>query len=165
MRIDAVDQAGAVGACDEIALCVPGQRADVRLVALEEQFGCCAGLGGIDAVDRSGIAGGDVEASGGIEGQIPDVVRLRALRRGGGLAVAGRGAVRFGRVKDDRRIRFIQLSRRVGVELVDFAAWHCCCVQRAIGPESQSLNAEVLGLEEREWLFAGLLAKAQHRCR
>ena len=80
LRIDAVDQAGAVGAGDQIALRVPGQSADVRLVALEEQLRRGARLGGIDAVDGSGIAGGDVEPPGGVEGQIPDVVGLRARR-------------------------------------------------------------------------------------
>ncbi len=36
LRVDAVDQAGAVRAGDQIAFRVPRQGADVRLVALEE---------------------------------------------------------------------------------------------------------------------------------
>ena len=41
---DAVDEAGAVGAGDEVALGVPGQGADVGFVALEECLRLGAGL-------------------------------------------------------------------------------------------------------------------------
>ena len=68
---DAVDEPRSVGAGDQIALRVPGQRADVRFIGLEKGFRLRAGLGGIDAVDGAGIAGGDVQAAGLVEGRDP----------------------------------------------------------------------------------------------
>ena len=76
LRTDAIDEAGAVGAGDEVALRIPRERADVLLIALEKQFGLCIGSCGIDAVDGTRAAGGDVESAGGVESHVPDVVRL-----------------------------------------------------------------------------------------
>src|SRR5580658_3416178 len=66
--IDAVDEARAVGAGDEVSLCIPGEIADVGFVALEEELRSSAGFGDVDTIDGGGIARGDVEAAGGIEG-------------------------------------------------------------------------------------------------
>ena len=76
LRTDAIDEAGAVGAGDQVAFRVPRESANVLFVALEKQFWLCVGLGGIDAVDCTGSADGDVELSGGVEGHVPDVVRF-----------------------------------------------------------------------------------------
>ena len=163
LRIDPVDQTRAVGAGNEVALRVPRQSADVRLVALEEQLRRRAGLSRIDAINRSGISRRNVEASGGIEGQVPDVMRLAAARLKNSSSLSPAGCIRLSRVEDDRRIGFILLGGRVRVELVDFAARHRGGVERAIGSEAQRLNAEVSGFKERERLFARLLAQPQAR--
>ena len=74
LRADAIDEAGAVGAGDQISFCVPGESANVLFVAFEKQFGMGVGICGIDAVDCAGSADGDVELAGGVEGHVPDVV-------------------------------------------------------------------------------------------
>ncbi|MEI9969276.1 MAG: hypothetical protein WDM87_11880 [Terracidiphilus sp.] len=114
--------------------------ASVRMCAsslLKNSSGAAPGLGQIDAINRSGIAGGDVEAAGGIECLIPDVARLRAWCC---LGVAGR-RVGLGSVEDDGSIGFIELCRCVRVEFVNFAAWDRRGVERAVGTEAQRLNA------------------------
>src|ERR1700733_1262656 len=67
---NAVDQAAAVGAGDEVSVGVEGQHADGGLVTFEEQR--VFAFGG-DTVDFSVVAGGHVEIAGVVERQIPDV--------------------------------------------------------------------------------------------
>ncbi len=74
LRTNAIDEAGAIGAGDEVALGVPGESANMLFVALEKQFGTGVGICGIDAVDFAGAADGDVELAGGVKGHVPDVV-------------------------------------------------------------------------------------------
>ena len=71
----------------------------------------------------------------------------------------------LGGIKYHRGTQFILFLCRVGIQLVDLAARQGCGVERAIRSQAQSLNAQVLGFKEGEWLFALPSGKPQHRSR
>ena len=67
---DAIDQAAAIGAGNQIPLGIEGEDANVHFVAFEEQRVFAVGA---DLVDFAMIARGYVKIAGVVEGEIPDV--------------------------------------------------------------------------------------------
>ena len=177
LRIDSVDQPRTIRAGNQVAFGVPGQRADVLLVALEERFRLCVGPGGVDAVHRSRTAGGDVQPPGCVEGQVPYVVRLPIRFVGAwiflglfsfaclflGLGLSSFSLIQLAGVEDHRGAAFILFRGRIGLQLVNLPAGQRSRVERSILPQANNLHAHIPGLEERK-RFA-VLAHAQYRGR
>src|SRR5208337_2514216 len=97
LRVDAVDQPRTVRAGDQVALAVPCESANMRLVAPEKQLRRCAQLANVDAIDGSGIARGNIKPPRRVEGQVPDVMGFGAGRI---LAQAGSSLVQLSGVED-----------------------------------------------------------------
>src|SRR4029077_19387063 len=70
-RGNAINQPAAVGASDQVPLRVERQHSDMSFVTLEEHGMLTLGC---DAVDFPTVAGGDVEISGAVESEVPDVL-------------------------------------------------------------------------------------------
>ena len=117
-RRNAVYQAAAIGAGNQVALRIERQHADVGLVALEENRVLALGS---DFVDLAVVAGGDVQVSGLVENEVPDVFRA-------GREILGRtprGIQRgLGRILRRFFIRRLRLS-----DLAEFALLLPACVR------------------------------------
>ena len=163
LRVDPVDQSRSVGAGNQIALGVPRQRPNVLLIALEKSLGLGGGLGGINAIHSSRSARGDIQPPRFVEGQIPDVMRLRVRLVAGRFAVGCVCAVERGCVEDHRGARFILLGCGVGLQPVDLAAGQRGRVKRPVRSQPHHLHAQVFRFEEREGL--AVLPYVQHRRR
>ena len=83
LRRDAIDEAAAVGAGEEVAKLVEVEGANLGFVALEKQ---AAGTVAVNAEDLAAIAGADVELALAIQCQRPDVFRLGIEKDTGGVA-------------------------------------------------------------------------------
>ncbi len=162
LRVDAVHQSAAVRPRNQVALAVPRQRPDVRLVAPEELLGLCAGPAHVQPIHRARRSRRNVEPALRIRSQRPDVMRLAigclALQR---RAIHLARLRNLSRIEDHRGVRLIQLHRRRCVQLVHLAARQCGHIQRPIRAESDRLHAHILRLKQREGLAARI--HAQHR--
>src|SRR5215469_16826202 len=77
---NAIHQSAAIRTCNQIALRIQGQRANMRLIALEKNRMLALGS---DLVNLAAISGGDVENPGFVESEIPYVFRAgRKVLRG-----------------------------------------------------------------------------------
>ena len=118
------------------------------LIAFEEGFGWRLGVGGINTVDCSRIARGNVETSCRIEGQVPDVMRF------------GIGRAELCLVKDDCGRAVILFRIGLRLEFVNLATGKGGGVQRSVRTDAQDLHAQVLGFKEGERL--SVLANPQN---
>ena len=135
---NAVHQAAAVRAGNQVALGIERQHADVGLVAGEKDR--VLPFGG-DPKDLAVIAGGDVKIAGIIEGEVPNILgrRIEIDRRipcGGGRSLACRRI--FARPHPRRRFDLVHLAVRIGGG-----------IEPTVFVDDQSLYLQFLGLENR----------------